>query len=153
MRDLIITHFFLNREFKIFGKLVKVKRAATPSIIAFFIGVLLQTLFDGGWLVTLLCWVPFATAIYFGFFYHNSNPVKYEELQDWNQQLQYLKKPDYIGTKDDTFPKGLYYQSELKRLGQIHSRYFDSKDNVDVLIGLAPTWLTVIGALLFVWLN
>ena len=153
MRDLIIANFFLNREFKIFGKMVKVKRAATPTIIAFFIGVLLQTLIDGGWVVTILCWLPFALAIYLGFFYARTAPLKYVELEDWNQQYQYLLKPDLIGMRDETFPEGIYYTSEVKRVAQIHAKYFGGEDNVDVWKGLAPSWLTVIGALLYVWIS
>lgn len=150
MKNLIIKHFFLNREFKIFGELVKVKRAATPTIIAFFIGVLLQTIIDGGWVATLLCWLPFVGAIYLGFF---KNDLKYGDIKDWNQQLQYLLKPDYIGTDDETAPTGAAYTSEIRRLTQLHNRYFNDKDNVDVLVGLAPTWITLIGAALYILLR
>ncbi len=151
MRNLIVKHFFLNREFKIFGKMVKVKRAATPTVIAFFIGVLLQTLLDSHWIVTLICWIPFAIAIFLGFFYHIKKPVKYEELASWSQKLQYLMKPDSIGTYDETFPFGREYLSEVNRLKKRREHYFEGKYNVDVAKGLAPTWITVIGALLFVW--
>ena len=152
MRNLIIAHFFLMREFKLFGQHLKVVRAATPIVFAFFVSVFLQTLTDGHWLVTLLCWVPFALCIYLGFFYQKKHPLKYAELEDWNQQYQYLHKPDMIGLKDDTYPQGEYFTSEYRRLAEIHAKYFKN-ENVDVLKGLDPTWITAIGVLLFIWLN
>jgi hypothetical protein len=151
MRNLIIANFFLMREFRYFGEQIKVVRAATPIVIAFFIGVLLQTLFDAGTFVTLLCWIPFAIAIFLGFFYYRFYPLKYDELTDWQQQWQYLNKPLKIGTKDDTFPAGKYLISEHKRLLTIFEKHFEG-DNVDIIKGEAPFLITLLGAALYIWL-
>ena len=75
---------------------------------------------------------------------------KYDELIDWQQQLKYLSKPDQIGTKDETFPYSISYTIELKRLSKTHLAYFGKAKNVDVLKGLAPTIVTVIGAIIYV---
>ena len=139
------------REFRLFGKQIKVARAATPTVTAFFIGVLLQTIFNAGTVVTILCWVPFAICIYLGFFYYKIYPVKFDELLDWQQKWQYLNKPESIGLKDETFPTGTYYDSQLRQYKNKHLNYFNS-DNVDVVKGLAPTIITIIGAILFVLL-
>jgi hypothetical protein len=153
MRNWIITTFFLYREFKIFGKTISRLRAATPTVIAFFFGVISQTIIGSEhWLVLLIEWIPFIICIFLGFYYYKYKPVKYDELIDWQQQLKYLKKPDQIGTKDETFPDGFYYMSELKRLNKIHFNYF-SKNNVDVIKGLAPTLVTILGAIIFVLLQ
>jgi len=153
MRNWIIITFFLYREFKIFGKTISRVRAATPTVIAFFFGVISQTIIGSEhWFVILLEWIPFVICIILGFYYYKYKPVKYDELIDWQQQLKYLSKPDQIGTKDETFPDGFYYTSELKRLGKIHSNYF-SKNNVDVIKGLAPTLVTIIGAIIYVLLQ
>jgi len=90
--------------------------------------------------------------IFLGFYYYKYKPVKYDELIDWQQQLKYLSKPEQIGTKDETFPDGFDYMRELKRLRKIHSNYF-REDNVDVIKGLAPTIVTVIGAIIYVLLQ
>jgi len=153
MRNWIITTFFLYREFKIFGKTISRVRAATPTVIALFFGVISQTIIGSDhWFVILLEWIPFAICIFLGFYYYIKKPVKYDELIDWQQQLKYLSKPDQIGTKDETFPGGIYYKSELKMLNKIHSNYF-AKNNVDVIKGLAPTLITVIGAVIYVLLQ
>jgi len=153
MRNWIITTFFLYREFKIFGKTISRVRAATPTVIAFFFGVISQTIIGSEhWLVLIIEWIPFAICIFLGFYYYIKKPVKYDELIDWQQQLKYLSKPDQIGTKDETFPDGYYYTSALKRLSKTHFNYF-SEDNVDVIKGLAPTILTVIGAIIYVFLQ
>jgi len=153
MRNWIIITFFLYREFKIFGKKRSRLRAANPIVIAFFFGVISQTIIGSEhWFVILLEWIPFVICIFLGFYYYIKKPVKYDELIDWQQQFKYLSKPDQIGTKDDTFPDGFYYTSELKRLRKIHSNYF-AKNNVDVLKGLAPTLITVIGAIIYVLLQ
>ena len=153
MRNWIITTFFLYREFKIFGKTISRVRAATPIVISFFFGVLLQTIIGSEhWLVLLLEWIPFIICIVLGFYYYKYKPVKYDELIDWQQQLKYLSKPDQIGKKDETFPDGSYYVSELKRLDKIHSKYF-SEDNVDVIKGLDPTIVTIVGAVIYILLQ
>ena len=153
MRNWIIITFFLYREFKIFGKTISRLRAATPTVIAFFFGVISQTIIGSeNWLVLLIEWTPFAICIFLGFYYYKYKPVKYDELLDWQQQYKYLSKPDQIGTKDETFPDGFYYASELKRLAKTHLAYF-GKDNVDVIKGLAPTVVTVIGAIIYVLLQ
>ena len=100
----------------------------------------------------LIEWIPFIICIFLGFYYYKYKPVKYDELIDWQQQLKYLSKPDQIGTKDETFPDGYYYTSELKRLVKTHLAYF-GKDNVDVIKGLAPTIVTIIGAVIYVLLQ
>jgi len=153
MRNWIITTFFLYREFKIFGKTISRLRAATPTVIAFFFGVISQTIIGSEhWFVILLEWIPFIICIVLGFYYYKYKPVKYDELIDWQQQYKYLSKPTQIGTKDETFPGGIYYTSESKRLSKIHSNYF-SENNVDVIKGLAPTLITVIGAVIYVLLQ
>jgi len=153
MRNWIITTFFLYREFKIFGKTISRLRAATPTVIAFFFGVISQTIIGSDhWLVLLIEWIPFVICIFLGFYYYKYKPVKYDELIDWQQQLKYLSKPEQIGTKDETFPDGFDYMRELKRLRKIHSNYF-REDNVDVIKGLAPTIVTVIGAIIYVLLQ
>ena len=154
MRNWIITSFFLYREFKIFGKTISRVRAATPTVIAFFFGVISQTIIGSEhWLVLLIEWIPFIICIFLGFYYYKYKPVKYDELLDWQQQLKYLSKPDQIGTKDETFPDGFYYTSELKRLSKTHLAYFGKAKNVDVLKGLAPTIVTVIGAIIYILLQ
>jgi len=153
MRNWIITTFFLYREFKIFGRTFSRVRAATPTVIAFFFGVISQTIIGSEhWLVLLLEWIPFIICIVLGFYYYIKKPVKYDELIDWQQQFKYLSKPDQIGTKDNTFPDGLDYTSELKRLSIAHSKYF-TEDNVDVIKGLTPTIVTVIGAVIYILLQ
>ena len=143
----------LYREFKIFGRTFSRVRAATPTVIAFFFGVISQTIIGSeNWLVLLIEWIPFVICIVLGFYYYKYKPVEYDELLDWQQQLKYLKKPDQIGTKDETFPDGFDYMRELKRLRKIHSNYF-REDNVDVIKGLAPTIVTVIGAIIYVLLQ
>ena len=150
MRNWIIFTFFLYREFKIFGRTFSRVRAATPTVIAFFFGVISQTIIGSEhWLVLLIEWIPFAICIFLGFYYYKYKPVKYDELIDWQQQFKYLSKPDQIGTKDETFPDGIYYTIEMKRLDKTHFNYFSEAKNVDVLIGLAPTILTVIGAIIY----
>ena len=154
MRNWIITTFFLYREFKIFGKTISRVRAATPTVIAFFFGVISQTIIGSEhWLVLLIEWIPFVISIFLGFYYYKYKPVKYDELIDWQQQLKYLSKPDQIGTKDETFPDGFYYTSELKRLSKTHLAYFGKAKNVDVLKGLSPTIVTVIGAIIYILLQ
>jgi len=151
MRNWIIFTFFLYREFKLFGKTISRLRAVTPTVIAFFFGVILQTIIGSDhWLVLLIEWIPFIICIFLGFYYYKYKPVKYNELLDWQQQLKYLSKPDQIGTKDETFPDGIYYTSELKRLSKTHLAYFGKAKNVDVLIGLAPLWITAIGSIIYV---
>jgi len=153
MRNWIITTFFLYREFKIFGRTFSRLRAVTPTVISFFFGVISQTIIGSEhWVVLLIEWILFAICIFLGFYYYKYKPVKYDELIDWQQQFKYLSKPDQIGTKDETFPAGIYYKSELKMLNKIHSNYF-AKNNVDVLIGLAPFWITVIGSIIYVLLQ
>ena len=153
MRNWIITTFFLYREFKIFGKKRSRLRAVNPTVIAFFFGVISQTIIGSDhWLVLLIEWIPFVISIFLGFYYYKYKPVKYDELLDWQQQLKYLSKPDQIGTKDETFPDGFYYTSELKRLSIAHSKYF-SEDNVDVLKGLAPTIVTILGSIIYILLQ
>jgi len=154
MRNWIITTFFLYREFKIFGRTFSRLRAVTPTVIAFFFGVISQTIIGSEhWLVLLIEWIPFIICIFLGFYYYKYKPVKYDELIDWQQQFKYLKKPDQIGTKDETFPDGFYYTSELKRLSKTHLAYFGKAKNVDVLKGLAPTIVTVIGSIIYVLLQ
>jgi len=154
MRNWIIITFFLYREFKIFGRTFSRLRAVTPTVIAFFFGVILQTIIGSEhWLVLLIEWIPFIICIFLGFYYYKYKPVKYDEILDWQQQFKYLSKPDQIGTKDETFPDGFYYTSELKRLSKTHLAYFLKAKNVDVLIGLAPTIVTVIGAIIYVLLQ
>jgi len=154
MRNWIIFTFFLYREFKIFGRTFSRLRAATPIVIAFFFGVILQTIIGSEhWLVLLIEWIPFIICIVLGFYYYKYKPVKYDELLDWQQQFKYLSKPDQIGTKDETFPDGIYYKFELKRLDKTHFNYFGKAKNVDVLKGLAPTLITVIGAVIYVLLQ
>jgi len=154
MRNWIITTFFLYREFKILGKTISRLRAATPTVIAFFFGVISQIVIGSEhWLVLLIEWIPFAMCIFLGFYYYIYKPVEYDELLDWQQQLKYLKKPDQIGTKDETFPDGKYYTSELKRLSKIHLFYFGKSKNVDALKGLAPFWITVIGSIIYALLQ
>ena len=77
--------------------------------------------------------------------------MKYDELIDWQQQFKYLSKPNQIGTKDETFPDGIYYTIEMKRLDKTHFNYFSKAKNVDVIKGLAPTLVTIIGAIIY-WL-
>ena len=150
MRNWIIFTFFLYREFKIFGRTFSRVRAATPIVISLFLGVILQTIIGSDhWLVLLIEWIPFIICIILGFYYYKYKPVKYDELIDWQQQFKYLSKPDQIGTKDETFPDGIYYTIEMKRLDKTHFNYFSEAKNVDVLIGLAPTILTVIGAIIY----
>ena len=154
MRNWIIITFFLYREFKIFGKTISRLRAATPTVIAFFFGVISQTIIGSEhWLVLLIEWIPFVICIFLGFYYYKYKPVKYDELLDWQQQLKYLSKPDQIGTKDETFPDGFYYTSELKRLSKTHLAYFGKAKYVDVIKGLAPFWITVIGSIIYVFLQ
>jgi len=153
MRNWIIATFFLYREFKIFGKTISRVRAATPIVISFFFGVISQTIIGSEhWLVLLIEWIPFIICIVLGFYYYKYEPVKYDELLDWQQQYKYLSKPDQIGTKDETFPVGSYYASELKRLHEIHLVHF-GKYNVDILKGLFPAIVTVIGAVIYVLLQ
>jgi len=150
MRNWIIFTFFLYREFKIFGRTFSRVRAATATVIAFFFGVISQTIIGSDhWLVLLIEWIPFVICIFLGFYYYKYKPVKYNELLDWQQQLKYLSKPDQIGTKDETFPDGIYYTSELKRLSKTHLAYFGKAKNVDVLKGLAPFWITAIGSIIY----
>ena len=154
MRNWIIITFFLYREFKIFGKTISRLRAATPTVIAFFFGVISQTINGSeNWLVLIIEWIPFIICIFLGFYYYNYKPVKYDELIDWQQQYKYLSKPEQIGTKDETFPDGIYYTSELKRLAKTHLAYFLKAKNVDVLIGLAPFWITAIGSIIYALLQ
>jgi len=154
MRNWIITTFFLYREFKIFGKKRSRLRAANPIVIAFFFGVISQTIIGSEhWVVILLEWIPFAICIVLGFYYYKYKPVKYDELIDWQQQLKYLSKPDQIGTKDETFPDDSYYKIELKRLSKTHLAYFGKAKNVDVIKGLAPTLITILGAIIYMLLQ
>ena len=154
MRNWIIFTFFLYREFKFFGRTFSRVRAATPTVISFFFGVISQTIIGSEhWLVLLIEWIPFIICIFLGFYYYKYKPVEYDELIDWQQQYKYLKKPDQIGIKDETFPDGFDYMRELKRLGKTHLAYFGKAKNVDVLKGLAPTIVTVIGSIIYVLLQ
>jgi len=154
MRNWIIFTFFLYREFKLFGKTISRLRAVTPTVIAFFFGVISQTIIGSEhWLVLLIEWISFVICIFLGFYYYKYKPVKYDEILDWQQQYKYLKKPDQIGTKDETFPDGFDYMRELKRLGKTHLAYFGKAKNVDVIKGLAPTIVTVIGVIIYVLLQ
>lgn len=136
-------------EFKLFGHRIKIVRAATPIVISFFFAVILQTAFNDTIWITILVWLPFALTIYLGFFYQKVNPIKYAELEDWQQEWQYLHKPFYIGQDDETYPKGEYFNSEMKRLRNIHTKYFEAY-SVDIIKGIAPTLITILGAIIFV---
>ena len=81
MRNWIIVTFFLYREFKIFGRTFSRLRAATPTVIAFFFGVISQTIIGSEhWLVLLIEWIPFIICIFLGFYYYKYKPVKYDEI-------------------------------------------------------------------------
>jgi len=54
--------------------------------------------------------------------------VKYDELRDWEQKYQYLKKPDSLGRGDETFPSGIVYKNELKKYSDYHNFQFEGSE-------------------------
>ncbi len=143
MRKLIIEHFFLDYKFMLFGKERSRKRAASPIILAFFIGVFATLLLEPNPLFWVF-WISFIVSIALGFFLHFFNDVEYEELDNWSQQLQYLHRPNKIG-KDTTFPEGQYYNSELNRLTKIRKAKFLVYPNHKVINGIMPFLITISG--------
>lgn len=155
MRKFLVKYFALSYETKVGGKPEisnggKVPRAANPSLIAFFISVILTLLFESTGTPVVLMWTLFAVVIWIGFplfgiGYFGIWFVKYEELIDKSQKWQMLNKPVVIGLNDETFPEGISYTVERKGLKRWHTKKFKGHSNVDVLLGVSHWIITLIG--------
>ena len=120
MRKFIVKHFALSYDSKIFGINGRYLRAVNFTVSSMAFAIIYTGFFEPMSAIEYIVWLPFLICIYLGFFYFKSNPIQYAELEDWEQKYQYLNKPSNIGNRDQNFPDGSLYRSELKR----YSRYY-----------------------------
>src|SRR5690606_19532122 len=91
-----------------------------PAIAMFLIVVI----FEGFWVaMPLLFFIAgiFLDRSKFLFF-----TIKYSDLEDWEQQYQYLNRPKLISMAnvDNSEPTGFELESELKRLKELHDNKY-----------------------------
>ncbi len=162
MRKFLVKYFALSYETKVGGNPDtpnggKVPRAALPSLITFFTGVILTLLFEDTDAPLFVLWALFAIVIWIGFPWWGAGyfgiwPIKYAELEDQSQKWQDLHKPLVIGLEDETFPVGLTYDIERRKLKRWHTAKFKGKSNVNVLLGLSHWIITIVGVAICIFL-
>ena len=129
MRKFIVKHFALSYDSKTFGINGRHLRAVNLTITCFAFAIIYTGFFEPMSAIEYIVWLPFLGCIYLGFFYFKSNPIKYAELEDWEQKYQYLNKPSNIGNSDETFPDGFLYRSDLNFRHRLYENKYKTEDN------------------------
>src|SRR5699024_11160511 len=99
MRDLIIKYFALSYNVKLFGVNFTYLRAVLPTTFFFCLAGLYTMLqeYQSIWdfrTLDFLLWLPVLICFWFGFNwfglgYFRQFPIRYADLKDWEQKLQY----------------------------------------------------------------
>jgi hypothetical protein len=91
MRKFLVKNFVLDYRVKLFGKCYNAPRASRIIFPLFVITGMANALNENFPTPTIFIWVLYALSalsLFFGFFYFNLKPVKFEELDNY-QKLQF----------------------------------------------------------------
>lgn len=152
MRQLIIKYFALSYNVKLFGINFRYLRAVLPTIFFFCLWGLYTTAQDYRSLseytaLNYILTVPVLLCFWFGFKwfglgYFGMNPVKYEDLQDWEQKHQYVNSPE-IYRMEDVSEERIYALN-----GMFNKKYKGPENFVNTFKGIFPWAVLVVTGIL-----
>lgn len=156
MRAFIIKRFALSYNVKLFGINFRYLRAVLPTIFFFCIAGVYTTSqeYQSVWdfrTLDFLLWLPVLICFWFGFNWFGAGyfrlfPIRYKDLQDWEQKHQYLMIPEMYTKESVSRPEDL---QKFKRLYEL--KYKDPEDRfVNAFLGFAPYAIILLAVITFV---
>lgn len=141
MRNLIIKYFALSYNVKLFGTNFRYLRAVLPTIFFFCLAGLYTTAqeYQSVWdfqTLDFLLWTPVLICFWFGFNwfglgYFRQFPIGYNDLQDWEQEHQFINAPDLV-------KKGQFPVTREQLNDMYDSKYKTDESWVNVFLGVFP---------------